>query len=238
MNKYTEKLNNIKSRKLGPFERYKYFIYFLTLLIFSFLILVYGFKGLFEVLMISDTGNKEWANYISITLLVIAILSLLFLFFKMIGKALTYLTTCISGITEINYSAKRNNKPTRFYWLLYSVVFFISLLLMAPQAKQNNIGLLLFLFATYISTGLFGLSFHKAIYKKIIWKLVFYIQIIIFFAVVLLYFYFQISLNHATMPFEFTKNIFLIFLMGFYFLVSIYGVWKYAYQCNGLWKTI
>ena len=47
MDKYQEKLDSIKSKRIGHLQRLQYGGYFVGVLMFSYLLMIFGYKGLF-----------------------------------------------------------------------------------------------------------------------------------------------------------------------------------------------
>ena len=81
MNKYKEKLNSIKSRRLGYAQRLLYCGYTIGLLLVTYAVLIFGYRGLLELSMLFPLKVSNWINY-SLNILLIGFgLFLLFVIF-------------------------------------------------------------------------------------------------------------------------------------------------------------
>jgi len=229
MNKYQEKLESIKSRRIGFLQRFQYGGYSISVLLISFFMIIFGYRGLFELLESMPINQNNWFSY-SLNILFIALgLFLLFVIFKLIGLALRNLTICLSGLKEHSNHIKTES---HFYWKLFSVAYLTGILIVAWDARDAAIVLLIPLNGLMIFLGLIGLTYNVNFFNKIIWKIVFYFQFLIIAVLLGLYFYSDISFFNIEPLLDMSRIIMIVFILIFFMLIPIYGLWKYIYKAN------
>ena len=118
---------------------------------------------------------------------------------------------------------------SHFYWKLFSISYFIGLLIIAWDAKNDAILLLFPLNGLIVFLGLIGLTYNINFFTKTAWKIIYYFQFVI---VALLSALYYSSLPFFTIEPLLDLNRFLILMMVviFFLLMPIYGLWKYIYK--------
>ncbi len=236
MNKYKSKLAEIKSKRLNAFSRLRHLLYFISLIAFSYLLLIAMLLGLNKLFIVGSILDSMVKFYFFWSFLFIVLLGFLFILFKLIGFAFENLTTSLSGISKSTHSRNHSNTTLKFYWLVYSLIIFCYLFIILWEEKYNYNTLFIILFEIIIFSGLISFSYQKPLISKAFWKAVFFIQLVEVLSVIMLNIYtpfFIYNFRIASDIFRFLMLCFFIFILVF---IPIYGIWKYSFKSESVWS--
>ena len=236
MNQYQKKLLAIKSRRLSAFDRVKQAVFFIGLLLLSYVILIVGYRGIIELVAFIYSQFNPKLNILLIIFITFSCLSLLFLVFYTIGLALKKLTMFFSGVAESDKNIQ--TQKSHFYWLVYTCFLLLTLIVITWERKGEPVILYSALYFSITLVGLLGLSMNKPIFTNVFWKIYFFLQLILIGFSFTAYSYLSDSFIYINIPIDMVRIIFIIFIGLFYIVGPIFGIWSYTFNNKPLWIKI